>query len=324
MSRIGILTPVARILCILMLLTGVGLAAQPTAIAVGSVVHGNVYDWSTFETTNNAVIEIYSQPNQTLIDRYVVKSGSYEFSLPDGSYMLHGSAGAPGTPSEIDTTENITVTDSGDYTIDLILFPPVGLDDLEVINDSGNLTGVNTTGSVNITPAQNAQPTQVQPSRESNWLIYLGVGVIVIAIGIVLLSFVLLRSSKKTRSAKEEMGQTESEEAFMPEGPQIDAEAEEQLPGEDDWKITPVPNQKTAISVQEQLLPQDCREVLAIMEKNGGRITQLDLRKALPYSEAKVSLIVSDLESRGIVKKIKKGRGNVLIINRPGDQAQDK
>jgi uncharacterized membrane protein len=40
----------------------------------------------------------------------------------------------------------------------------------------------------------------------------------------------------------------------------------------------------------------------------------------LPYSEAKVSLIVSDLESRGIIKKIKKGRGNILIINKPGEQ----
>jgi hypothetical protein len=68
------------------------------------------------------------------------------------------------------------------------------------------------------------------------------------------------------------------------------------------------------------LLPQDCREVIAIMEKNGGRITQLDLRKALPYSEAKVSLIVSDLENRGLVKKIKKGRGNVLILVRPGER----
>ncbi len=65
-------------------------------------------------------------------------------------------------------------------------------------------------------------------------------------------------------------------------------------------------------------LPDDLREVLRIIEKGGGRITQLDLRKGLPYSEAKVSLMVTDLESRGIVKKIKKGRGNVIILNRPG------
>jgi uncharacterized membrane protein len=77
-------------------------------------------------------------------------------------------------------------------------------------------------------------------------------------------------------------------------------------------------------SVRDLLLPEDCRQVLSIIEKNDGRITQLDLRKMLPYSEAKVSLIVSDLESRGLVKKIKKGRGNVLILNRPGEQPPEK
>ena len=67
-------------------------------------------------------------------------------------------------------------------------------------------------------------------------------------------------------------------------------------------------------------LPDDLREVIRIIEKSGGRITQLDLRKALPYSEAKVSLMITDLENRGIVKKIKKGRGNVLILNRPDER----
>jgi uncharacterized membrane protein len=62
-------------------------------------------------------------------------------------------------------------------------------------------------------------------------------------------------------------------------------------------------------------LPEDLKEVIRIMEKHGGRMTQLDLRKSLPYSEAKVSLMISDLESRGIVKKIKKGRGNILILS---------
>ena len=37
-----------------------------------------------------------------------------------------------------------------------------------------------------------------------------------------------------------------------------------------------------------------------------------------------MSLIVSDLESRGLIKKIKKGRGNVLIMNRPGKPEEKK
>jgi len=43
------------------------------------------------------------------------------------------------------------------------------------------------------------------------------------------------------------------------------------------------------------------------------RITQKELRKMLPYSEAKVSLVIAQLESEGKIKKIKKGRGNILV-----------
>jgi len=63
-----------------------------------------------------------------------------------------------------------------------------------------------------------------------------------------------------------------------------------------------------------QGLPDDLREVIGIISKNDGRITQKELRTRVRHSEAKVSLMVSDLESRGIVRKFKKGRGNVIIL----------
>ncbi|MEZ5335080.1 MAG: winged helix-turn-helix transcriptional regulator [Methanolobus sp.] len=57
-----------------------------------------------------------------------------------------------------------------------------------------------------------------------------------------------------------------------------------------------------------QDLPDDLRQVVAILEKNDGRITQKELRTKVKHSEAKVSLMVSDLENRGVVRKFKKGR----------------
>jgi len=60
-------------------------------------------------------------------------------------------------------------------------------------------------------------------------------------------------------------------------------------------------------------LPKESKQVLDMI-KEEGRITQKELRKKLPWSEAKVSLAVSDLEERGLIKKIKKGRGNILKI----------
>ena len=32
-------------------------------------------------------------------------------------------------------------------------------------------------------------------------------------------------------------------------------------------------------------------------------------------SEAKVSLMVTDLEDRGLVRKVKQGRGNIILLN---------
>jgi len=62
-------------------------------------------------------------------------------------------------------------------------------------------------------------------------------------------------------------------------------------------------------------LPQDLEEVIAKIRKAGGRINQLELRKQLPQSESKVSYMLADLESRGVLRKVKKGRGNIIILN---------
>ncbi len=61
--------------------------------------------------------------------------------------------------------------------------------------------------------------------------------------------------------------------------------------------------------------PGYVEKVLEIIEKEGGRITQKKLRQEmLPLSEAKVSLVVTELEHKGKVEKIKKGRGNIIIM----------
>jgi uncharacterized membrane protein len=48
--------------------------------------------------------------------------------------------------------------------------------------------------------------------------------------------------------------------------------------------------------------------------KEQKRVNQKDLRKELNVSEAKISLVITQLESEGKVKRIKKGRGNLIIF----------
>ncbi len=57
----------------------------------------------------------------------------------------------------------------------------------------------------------------------------------------------------------------------------------------------------------------DLQRILEFVEKEGGRTTQKDIRKNFPYSEAKISLMIDDLEAKGLLKRIKKGRGNIIV-----------
>jgi len=68
----------------------------------------------------------------------------------------------------------------------------------------------------------------------------------------------------------------------------------------------------SAVSPDDQA--EDEEQLVTCLKKLGGKATQKEIRKALPYSEAKVSLVVSALEHKGKVQKIKKGRGNIIIL----------
>lgn len=61
-------------------------------------------------------------------------------------------------------------------------------------------------------------------------------------------------------------------------------------------------------------LPKELQEVVSFIKKEGGRATQKEIRKEFPLSEGKVSLMISDLEEKGVVKRIKKGRGNIVVL----------
>lgn len=60
----------------------------------------------------------------------------------------------------------------------------------------------------------------------------------------------------------------------------------------------------------------DLNRIINIIKAQGGRTTQKEIRKQIPLSEAKISLMISELEHKCIIKKIKKGRGNIIILNK--------
>ncbi len=67
--------------------------------------------------------------------------------------------------------------------------------------------------------------------------------------------------------------------------------------------------------VKTEKLPEDLEKAMEFIKSEGGRVNQKDIRRHMNLSEAKISLMMDDLEGRGIVKKIKKGRGNIIVLS---------
>jgi len=85
-------------------------------------------------------------------------------------------------------------------------------------------------------------------------------------------------------------------------------------------KIRPRKKEPERITVQKEEAeePEDdgLSQLVKIIKNEGGRATQKEIRKQIPLSEAKISLMIAELEHKGIVEKIKKGRGNIIILKR--------
>ena len=63
-------------------------------------------------------------------------------------------------------------------------------------------------------------------------------------------------------------------------------------------------------------MDDDLNKIIQLLKKNQGRMSQRELRKHFALSEAKISLMITELETEGKLKKIKKGRGNILILEK--------
>src|SRR3989338_742612 len=67
---------------------------------------------------------------------------------------------------------------------------------------------------------------------------------------------------------------------------------------------------------EEKVEYDDLEDLIKIIKQEGGRTTQKEIRKQIPLSEAKISLMIAELEHKGVIEKIKKGRGNIIILKK--------
>ncbi len=209
---------------------------------LGATVSGTVYSLY-LDVLNGAIVEIDSQPRQVMI----ADDGDYSFSLEPGDYHLQAYYRNDETYF---TEENITITAAtGEYVIDLILFPDLSDDDLDDIE-----------GILDF-PDDEDSPSSFFP-----WIIA--------GLFIVIGAFFAVRVKRSRRPSDHTEGEILSE-------PQ-----------------------------------EDLQQLLSYLKDHDGRATQKELRKQFSWSESKISLMLSELEDGGQVKKIKRGRSNIVILQK--------
>ena len=74
-------------------------------------------------------------------------------------------------------------------------------------------------------------------------------------------------------------------------------------------------NEKQALgqnAISQGPLSEESAKILDVIEKSEGRIQQKELRKIFKFSEAKMSNLLDELEDSGKIRRIKKGRGNLI------------
>ncbi len=244
------------------------------ASAGAAVIKGNIYDFS-LNKIGDVIVEIDSAPKQTIVS----KDGSYSFTLNPGSYIV-SAAQKSGIDVIAKAEEKIDVKSEGEFSVDLILFPVIEQQGVDDISPGVSLNG------------------------EANYVPYIFAAGVLVALVTAIIAVVILHKlkSRKRKLTGKLAQQKEKKKDMLSKSKRRKKAAEAE-------RVEKAENQ---IAAKKDIY--DAGEIIEILKRHGGRATQKDIRKEIPFSEAKISLMIAELESKGKLEKIKKGRGNIIIL----------
>ncbi len=242
--------------------------------AEAAVLRGTIYDLS-LDKAHDVTVDISTLPQQ----RYLSKDGTYSFKVAAGNYTLKAQQYKDETVIA-QANEQVIIQDTSDYHLDLVLFPVVESQD-ELLGDA--IFDIEKIAMENKTP----------------WWAW--------AMGAVLLIVIVASSTYLYTMRQRKTPNVILSSSIVREVDKVTLE--KALSAKNSTMIEP-PKEELKADVPKD----DLQAIVSFIEKEGGRTTQKELRKSFPYSEAKISLMLAELEHKGTLEKIKKGRGNILIL----------
>ncbi len=324
-----------RIACIFFIL----ILSQENALA--ATIHGKVYEWNSFEPLNNSVVEINSTPEQS----FVATNAEYSFNLTPGTYLIKASY-YEGNNKVYTTREEVLISAEGEYIHDLLLFPTY---EEELLEQSDFEVPDLSFGETEVSVKKNDQTTVFVFAFLAFITVLLLAGYF-IKKGHrkhpeIISHFPGENGAQKALQSGSPIDDavfSEEAEDSSVDNPVAVTDINSELPEDttkkadfqadkdksvqntkfqehDRWHF-PFSSKEQNKSSSELWknprinLPEDLKELLELIRNSGNRITQREIRKKSPYSESKVSLMLSDLEQRGLIEKFKRGRGNIIRI----------
>ena len=267
-----------------------------------ATVHGETYVWNTFEPLNDTLIDINSNPPQSI----VAKNGRYSFELVPGDYTITARYYQNNTLT-YSKEATFTIEGEGNYVFDLLLYP---------------VSEYPATGTISAKMNPNNVKSPEQTRAGSSTISYL---IIAFTFSLLLGGGYTLKLSRKHKKIDKN---TFQEKKFNISGLLVKGLGKSigsgVRPGfgnlEETVSVTepitePADNSEIEAAALKKLpVSTDLRRVMDVIRSHKGQITQKDLRSRLDYSEVKVSLMLSELEKRELIKKVKNGRENIVVL----------
>lgn len=266
-----------------------------------ATVHGGTYVWDTFEPLNDTLIDINSNPPQSI----VAKNGMYSFELVPGDYTI--TARYYQNNTLIYSQEaTFTIEGEGNYVFDILLYP------VSEYPATGTISAkINNPNNVNPSEQLRTDPSTISylPIALTLFLLFGG-------------GYKLFRKHKKINKNTFQEGKFNIPGLLVKGlGKSIGSGVGpgfgnlEEAVSVTEPMIGHVNNSKIDAAALKKLpLSTELQRVMDVIRSHKGQITQKDLRSRLEYSEVKVSLMLSELEKRGLIKKFKNGRENIVVL----------
>lgn len=263
---------------ILLVITSILLLQQVT----GSTISGTIYDFS-LKKADNVIVTIDTVPPQ----KFISKDGTYHFTIDFGEYQLQAKRYEDNVLRD-SALEKIIIDKEGNYIVDLILVPSFEQEQ-KLIQEL---------------------PDNFDPYEEKKTP-YKIIFAVVSFIALLAIIYYIKKTEKNIEDEQQVKKNLVKTKKNGKKGKKKkNAKKTIQEPLLVVHQQPPVKDQ-----VQDQDFKEGDKYYQQIMKilKEQQRITQKDIRKEVPLSEAKVSLIITEMETKGIVQKIKKGRGNIVV-----------